>query len=79
MYLKQENQYSIFDEYDVALYNRIFILNIVKNMNVRDRVLIGFLILRKNRALGINEEQVKERVYNLREKIECLFPELFNK
>lgn len=24
MYLKQENQYSIFDEYDVALYNRIF-------------------------------------------------------
>ena len=81
MYLKQENQYSIFDEYDVALYNRIFILNIVKN---RDRVLIGFLILRKNydeigRALGINEEQVKERVYNLREKIECLFPELFNK
>ena len=67
MYLKQENQYSIFDEYDVALYNRIFILNIVKNMNVRDRVLIGFLILRKNydeigRALGINEEQVKERV-----------------
>ena len=83
-YLKQENQYSIFDEYDVALYNRIFILNIVKNMNVRDRVLIGFLILRKNydeigRALGINEEQVKERVYNLREKIECLFPELFNK
>ena len=83
MYLKQENQYSIFDEYDVALYNRIFILNIVKNMNVRDRVLIGFLILRKNydeigRALGINEEQVKERVYNLREKIECLFPELFN-
>ena len=84
MYLKQVNQYSIFDEYDVALYNRIFILNIVKNMNVRDRVLIGFLILRKNydeigRALGINEEQVKERVYNLREKIECLFPELFNK
>ena len=68
----------------VALYNRIFILNIVKNMNVRDRILIGFLILRKNydeigRALGINEEQVKERVYNLREKIECLFPELFNK
>ena len=53
-------------------------------MNVRDRVLIGFLILRKNydeigRALGINEEQVKERVYNLREKIEYLFPELFNK
>ena len=84
MYLKQENQYSIFDEYDVALYNRISILNIVKNMNVRDRILIGFLILRKNydeigRALGINEEQVKERVYNLREKIECLFPELFNK
>ena len=38
MYLKQENQYSIFDEYDVALYNRIFILNIVKNMNVRDKV-----------------------------------------
>ena len=37
MYLKQENQYSIFDEYDVALYNRIFILNIVKNMNVRDQ------------------------------------------
>ena len=24
MYLKQENQYSIFDEYDVALYNRIY-------------------------------------------------------
>lgn len=48
MYLKQENQYSIFDEYDVALYNRIFILNIVKNMNVRDRILIGFLILRRD-------------------------------
>ena len=61
-----------------------FMQIVKKNMNVRDRVLIGFLILRKNydeigRALGINEEQVKERVYNLREKIECLFPELFNK
>ena len=85
MYLKQENQYSIFDEYDVALYNRIFILNIVKNMNVRDRVLIGFLILRKNydeigRALGMNEEHRKKECIIFGEKIRVFVSaELFNK